>query len=383
MAEYFGSRVEDVFNTMPERFQPENVAGVDVRIGYSVTGEGGGKWVVTIKDQKLNVEKVEELPKCSVVLLAEAEAFVGGALGVVNLQDAMAAGKLKVDGDITILGNVLPKAFTPFVPVIRAKDIIDSMPARFLPEKAEGVSVKIGYDLTGQDGGKWTVVVDNGNCTVKEGLDSDCTVVMTMEADVFVGLNTGKISASSAFSAGKVKIDGDMGAAGATAQFFKKFDIGGQDKKGEELISLSVINSINQRFATGPYMGKWFAGLKEKKFFASKCPACGRTLIPPREICANCRVRATEFVEVGPKGTVNLVDIVYYASPDPLTGKVRSTPYAVLFMQLDNATPDEIFSHELNPKDIDRVKTGSRVRPVWNEVRTGSIDDLLYFEIDD
>jgi uncharacterized OB-fold protein len=219
---------------------------------------------------------------------------------------------------------------------------------------------------------------------LKDGIDSDNTVTLKMAADVFVGLNTGKVDPGTAFSAGQVKIDGDMMAAGATAKLFSKFEIAGAgDKQGEELISLKCIPSINQRFATGAHMGKWFKGLKEKKFIASKCPVCGRTQIPPREVCAVCRVRADDFIEVGPKATVTIIDKVYFASPDPLSGKVRQTPYAALFMVMDGSTRQESFAHDLKKEDFDRIHPGMKVRPVWAENRTGSFHDLLYFEIDD
>ncbi len=153
--------------------------------------------------------------------------------------------------------------------------------------------------------------------------------------------------------------------------------------ESEELISLQCINSIDQRFATGPFMGKWFKGLKEKKLLASVCPECGRVRIPPREICSVCRVRCQRIVEVGPGGVVANFDVVYYASPDPLTGRVRATPYATLYIWLDGTHPGEAFTHYLKVEDIERVKRGTRVRPVWNEHRTGSFGDLLYFEIDE
>lgn len=274
MTEYFGTNADAIFNTMPERFKPDGVKGVDVTIGYDITGEGGGKWVVTIKDSTLKVEKLEnDLPACSVVVTAGAETFVGGTIGKVDLGTAMSSGKFKVNGDMSIMTSVVPVAF-------------------------------------------------------------------------------------------------------------KKFRIPGE-KQAEELISLKVVNSMDQRFATGPHMGKWFKGLKEKKLIASKCPVCGRTQLPPREVCAQCVVRSDEFIEIGPNGTVANTDRVYYASPDPLTGKVRSTPYVTLYLWMDGSTPGECLSFDLNPKDTDRIKRGMRVRPVWNEVRTGGIDDLLYFEIDD
>ena len=153
--------------------------------------------------------------------------------------------------------------------------------------------------------------------------------------------------------------------------------------QAEELIALSVVNSINYRFASGPIQGRFLAGLKDKKFFATKCPKCGRIQTPAREICAVCVVRSEEFVEVGPKATVANYDIVYFASPDPLTGHLRPTPYASLFLWLDGSTPDDCFIFDLKSEDIPKLRRGLKVRPVWNEVRTGSVGDILYFEADE
>lgn len=274
MAEYFGTNVEAIFDTMPERFKPEKVQDVDVTIGYDITGDGGGKWLVTIQNGTLKVEKIAgDFPECSVIVTAGAETFVGGTIGKIDLSTAMSAGKFKVNGDISVMTSVVPAAFN-------------------------------------------------------------------------------------------------------------KFRVAGEEQ-AEELISLKVTASIDQRFSTGPHMGRWFKGLKGKKFYATKCPSCGRVQIPPREICAECVVRSDEFVEIGPNGIVANMDIVYYASPDPLTGKVRSTPYVTLYLWMDGTTPGECLSFDLNPKDTNRIRRGMRVRPVWNEVRTAGIDDLLYFEIDD
>ncbi len=207
-------------------------------------------------------------------------------------------------------------------------------------------------------------------------------MTMIMSAEVFVGLNLGLIDGTSAFTSGQVKVEGDIGAAGLTAKLFEKFKLKGAEE-AEEFISLKCVPSIEQRFSTGPIMGKWFEGLKEKKFYATKCPKCGRTQVPPREVCANCRVRCTEFVELGPKATVMEVDLVYYASPNPLTGETRETPYGNVYFMLDNATEEESVAHDLKGEDFHRIKPGMRVRPVWAKERTGSFNDLLYFEIDD
>jgi uncharacterized OB-fold protein/putative sterol carrier protein len=388
MTEYFGTTVADIFDTMPKRFKPEEAKDVDIVIGYEATGEGGGKWKATIKHGTLKVETVEgELTGCKTTVHADAEIFVGVTLGKIGALDALSSQKLRVAGDPKFLMLLLPKIFIPYAApqkkpaMVTARAIITTIAERFRPEKAAGVAMAIGYDLAGEGGGQWTIEIRDGKCAVREGLADPLTVKMTMEADVYTGMMLGTLEAVTAFTSGKVRIDGDMMAAGSTAKFFRKYEVPGA-KEAEELICLRVTNAIEQRFATGPVMGRWFAGLREKKFLANRCPDCGRTQIPPREICAWCRVRVHEFVEVGPKGVVTHFDIVYFASPDPLTGAVRDTPYATAYVVLDGATEREAVTMDLKKEDIPRLKEGARVRPVWAARTTGSYRDLIGFELD-
>ena len=386
MAEYFGATVADIFNTMPKRFKPEEAKDVDIVIGYEATGEGGGKWTAHIKHGTLTVNKVEELKGCKTTIHADAETFVGVTLGKITAIDALTSQKLRVVGDARLLMTLLPKVFVPFTVIpkkkaVSARDILTAMESLFRPDRAKGVAMNIGYDLTGEGGGQWTLQIRDEQCNVREGFADDLTVKLIMDAGVYTGMMLGTIDGASAFTSGQVKIEGDMMAAAATGKFFHKYVDPGA-KEAEELICLRVTNAIEQRFASGPVMGKWFAGLREKKFLANKCPECGRTQIPPREICAICRVRVNEFVELGPKGTVTNFDIVYFASPDPLTGAGRDTPYAPIYVVLDGASEQEAFAFELKKEDISRIKVGARVRPVWADKPTGSFRDVLCFEME-
>ncbi len=152
----------------------------------------------------------------------------------------------------------------------------------------------------------------------------------------------------------------------------------------QKLIVKKQILSIDQRFATGPAMGRFLIELKEnKRIMANRCPKCGRHQLPPREVCAICRVRVEDFVEVGPEGVLTSFDIVYYASPDPLTGKSRKAPYISCNVLLDGCEGNDTLWHELNDMELDKVKHGMRVRAVFAEERTGSIHDIKYFEIID
>jgi len=235
--------------------------------------------------------------------------------------------------------------------------------------------------------GAWRLLIDNGKMKLEKGMGNsdNCDVVIEADAETFAGINLGKIKADEVLASGKLSIKGDASLMSSVLpKVFLPFRIAPTtDSQSEELLHLSVVTSVAQRFATGPVMGRWFKGLKDKKFIANKCPQCGRTQVPPREICADCRVACSEFIEVGPEATVTAIDKVFYASPDPLTGKVRETPYASFFMVLDGSSPTESLNHEIKKDDFRRLQKGSRVRPVWAEHRTGSFKDLLYFEIVD
>ena len=155
-----------------------------------------------------------------------------------------------------------------------------------------------------------------------------------------------------------------------------------KDKAEPELIVSRQVLSIPQRFATGPVMGRFLRELRDnRRIMAIRCPECGRHLLPPREVCAICRVEATEWDEVGPEGSIRDFDVVYYASPDPLSGETRKTPYVACWVNLDGARGDAPFWHLLSASDPKQVRRGLRVRAVFADERKGTMEDIKHFEI--
>jgi len=394
MSEKFGVKVEDIFNTMEERFRPEGAEGVDASFGYDIKGRG--KWKLTVKDGAMEIEQTDDLGGCVAVSCADPDTFVGVNIGQVDATAAFTSGKLSVDGDIGALGTTA-KMFKRYSPPKKELtvgeyilDMFGTLEARFQPEAAEGLDITIGYDIRGEEGGQWTATIKDGKCTVAEGLVPSPSLTMALKAKDWVELMLGKVEAATLMTTGRAKVGGDMNLAVKLPELFAKYNAPGEEEEEEqELLVLKKTISVNQKFPTGPVMGKFLKGLKEKKILANKCPDCGRTQIPPREICAVCRVRCEEFIEVGPKGNVRLLDTAYYASPDPLTGETRETPYGLIYVLLDGCKGQDVFTHFLRDDQLDRVdmgwneKKGSIVRPVWAEKRTGSVFDIKYFEIDE
>ncbi len=376
-----GALVRDIFATQAARFRPEAAVGVDAIIGYDLTGEGGGRWRLRVKDGGMKTEEVADLGPCTAVLKADADTFAGITLGTLDAAEMLAAGKASVQGDMKVVG-LLARLFTKYVPAraaVTAADILATAPARLRADRAAGLKASVGYDLSGEGGGQWTVVIDGGACVLETGLRPDAAVVNVASARDFVDLMLGKLDPMTALGAGRLRLRGDMELAAQLPKLFARYVPPDAGPK-EELIVLKRLISVGQRYATGPVMGRFLDGLKERKILANVCPRCGRRQVPPREVCAECRVRATEFREVGPEGVLVHVEVVYYSSPDPLTGATRETPYGDIRVLLDGCRGRETFWHLLKREDLFEVKRGDRVRPVWADERRGTIQDIVHFE---
>jgi len=396
MGEYWGVKVEDIFNTMPDRFRPEGAKGVDASFGYDIKDEG--KWKLTVKDGVMTVAKVDDLSGCVSIMLADGETFVGVNTGKVDGVNAFTSGKVKVEGDFGAFGKTA-KMFKKFV--IGKKemstrdyilDMFGTLESRFQPKNVPGLDASITYQIGGDGGGVWTAVIKDGKCALKEGHVEKPTVRLEVnEAKDWVDVMLGKTDPFSLLSAGRAAIVGETALAMKLGEIFAKYQppasLGGEPE--QELLVLKRTISVKQRFATGPVMGKFLNALKQKKLIGNKCPSCGRIQLPPREVCAVCRVSADEWVEVGPKVQVRYMEYVYYASPDPLTGETRETPYGMVNILLDGCEGNDTFAHLIRRDQMDLIKNGSnevagtRVRPVWNDKRVGSVFDIKHFEIDE
>jgi|GEM_PF-23826 len=377
--------VADIFGTMESRVNPDGVAGITANYGYIITGSGGGEWTVCVADGAVQVKEGLHAP--AVTTTCTAKDWIAITLGKLDGMTAFTSGKLKVEGDMGLLTKAAQffKKYQPpaAAPEVTVADIFGTMESRVNPDGVAGVTANYGYIVTGTGGGEWTVAANDGTVKVLEGLH-DPQVTTTVSAKDWIAITLGKLDGMTAFTSGRLKVEGDMGLLTKATRFFKKYQppsAGAEEEEAEPLVRLNQVLSIPQRFATGPVMGKFLNAFKEKRILANKCPQCGRLQLPPREVCAECRVRATEWVEVGPEGVIATPDITYYASPDPLSGETRETPYISAHFLLDGCKDHETLWHELKMTDFDKVKRGARVRPVWNDKRVGAITDIQYFEI--
>lgn len=106
---------------------------------------------------------------------------------------------------------------------ITAKEIISTAPDRFRAEKANGVNTVFHFDISGADGGQFTIVIKSSTCQLQQGFQGDAKCVITTSDVHYRDLETGKINPQLALMMGKVKVS-SLTEMMAFSKLFRKFD---------------------------------------------------------------------------------------------------------------------------------------------------------------
>ena len=101
------------------------------------------------------------------------------------------------------------------------KEVFDQLPSRFRSDKAAGTNAVVQYDITGEGGGTWHAVIKDGACTVKQGPGPNPSLALTMTAQDWLDMASGKQSGQMLFMSGKLKVKGDMGLAMKLGSMFQ------------------------------------------------------------------------------------------------------------------------------------------------------------------
>ncbi len=104
---------------------------------------------------------------------------------------------------------------------VTVSELMSRMPRAFRPEAAEGVNTILQYKLSGDEGGEWYVIINNGQCEVHEGVHENPKMTLSANAQDYKDVILGKTNAMQAFMQGKVKLAGDMAQAMKLPSYFK------------------------------------------------------------------------------------------------------------------------------------------------------------------
>ena len=94
-----GGGVAGVFAAMPQAFQADAAAGVNVVFGFEISGGDGGQWHAVIKDQQCTVAKGPHDAPTTTIKMGDQD-FLAMINGQLNPMTAYTSGKLKIGGDL-------------------------------------------------------------------------------------------------------------------------------------------------------------------------------------------------------------------------------------------------------------------------------------------
>lgn len=81
------------------------------------------------------------------------------------------------------------------------------------PGRAQKINAIYQFNVSGDEGGTWTLDFTKDSDWVSEGASDDAQCTVNVKDSDFIDLFTGKLSGPQAFMMGKLKIAGDMGLA--------------------------------------------------------------------------------------------------------------------------------------------------------------------------
>ena len=84
---------------LPRRFKPDKALGIDVTVQINITGPNGGDWVVTMKNQKLEVKEGTHPSPTLELKMAETD-YMDLINGKMSGEKAFITGKLQFKGNI-------------------------------------------------------------------------------------------------------------------------------------------------------------------------------------------------------------------------------------------------------------------------------------------
>ncbi len=93
------------------------------------------------------------------------------------------------------------------------KEVFEKMPQVFNPTAAAGLDLVYQFDISGDQGGKWNVIIKDGACLINEGVYDNPTVTLIIADVDWLAICNGTLNGMTAFMTGKLKATGNIMAA--------------------------------------------------------------------------------------------------------------------------------------------------------------------------
>ena len=175
----------------------------------------------TLADTKI----IARCSSCSSKMKVDAE-YIGKKVRCPKCQNVIVIEDSENTANVTPVAMKIMQTATKVIPLqdrprpLQPKDFFETQYSRFIPEKAISTDVHISYNIEGDGGGEWTLIVKNSNCTIREGGDPTARTQVKMSSKIYLSLAQGKLDGRVGYMLGQIKIKGDkMGVVTARECF--------------------------------------------------------------------------------------------------------------------------------------------------------------------
>lgn len=90
------------------------------------------------------------------------------------------------------------------------EEVIASYPDRFKPGEAAGTDAVVQLRITGEGGGDYRLIIQDGKLEIRDGVHEDPTLTATVDADDWIRVNNGEVSPMTLLMKGKLKFSGSL-----------------------------------------------------------------------------------------------------------------------------------------------------------------------------
>ena len=105
-------------------------------------------------------------------------------------------------------------------PATTPTQVFDAMRGSFRTDKAKGVHVRYQFDLTGPQGGQWSIEVNDGRFVMQKGRVANAHVTFIASDQDWVALSNGKLNGTWAVFTGRLKVRGSQSLARKLDEMF-------------------------------------------------------------------------------------------------------------------------------------------------------------------
>jgi hypothetical protein len=141
-----------------------------------------------------------------------------------------------------------------------------------------------------------------------------------------------------------------------------------EDIKDVEPVEIPGEFAFAYTYFAGDAASRFFAELREnRRVVGTKCPRCGRVLVPARSFCDACFERTTDWVPVANEGTLETFTIITAAFPG-----LPEPPVVLAYVTLDGA--DTALVNVVTGIDCSDIDAAAAILAQQPRVRLAFID---------